>query len=248
MQPSFGRASVPPINRRDLEQGSRNQKGDPIKPLRRDERREERQLLLKESCSNGAILTVCTAMSAEARQSRPPKEFSLSGDRSVLLSLSCCLLRAHRVSAVQGALAYWLRLRCSKSLGSLRARPDLPDSAPELSIRQAGQHAFASSLPPRPSQCKRPESRISSKVFSPLAFSALIASLRFKGRSHTGCGSAAPSLCGSSSHIPNDRRSLTEPASRERSPSRAINFDACYLAGFADHARLATRKQQKKGK
>ena len=43
-------------------------------------------------------------------------------------------------------------------------------------------------------------------------------------------------------------RALTEPASRERSPSRAINFDACYLAGFADHARLATRKQQKKGK
>src|ERR1035438_6993154 len=28
--------------------------------------------------------------------------------------LSCCFLRAHRVSAVQGALAFWLRLRCSK--------------------------------------------------------------------------------------------------------------------------------------
>jgi len=30
--------------------------------------------------------------------------------------LSCCLFSAHRVSAVQGALAFWLRLRCSKSL------------------------------------------------------------------------------------------------------------------------------------
>ena len=49
----------------------------------------------------------------------------------------------------------------------------------------------------RSSQCKRAESRISSKIFSPAVFSATIASLRFKGRSHFGCGSAAPSLCGS---------------------------------------------------
>jgi hypothetical protein len=43
--------------------------------------------------------------------------------------------------------------------------------------------------PLRSSQCKRPESRNSSKIFSPAVFSALIASLRFKGRSHFGCGS-----------------------------------------------------------
>ena len=35
--------------------------------------------------------------------------------------LSCCLLRAHRVSAVQGALVFRLRLRCSKSLWFLGA-------------------------------------------------------------------------------------------------------------------------------
>jgi hypothetical protein len=33
-----------------------------------------------------------------------------------------------------------------------------------------------------------------SKIFSPVVFSALVASRRFKGRSHFGCGSAAPSL------------------------------------------------------
>jgi hypothetical protein len=37
--------------------------------------------------------------------------------------LSCCFLCALRVSAVQGALAFWLRLRCSKSLRLLCARP-----------------------------------------------------------------------------------------------------------------------------
>ena len=44
------------------------------------------------------------------------------------------------------------------------------------------------------SQCKRPESRISSNIFSTAVFSALIASLRFRGRLPFGCGSAAPSL------------------------------------------------------
>ena len=58
------------------------------------------------------------------------------------------------------------------------------------------------SLPPRvfslrASQCKGSESRNSSEIFSPAVFSALIASLRFKGRSRFGCGSVAPSLCGS---------------------------------------------------
>ena len=49
-------------------------------------------------------------------------------------------------------------------------------------------------LPLRRPQCKRAESPISSKILSPAVFSALIASLRFKGRSHFGAGSAAPSL------------------------------------------------------
>jgi hypothetical protein len=60
----------------------------------------------------------------------------------------------------------------------------------------------------RPLQCKRSESRISSKSFSPAVFSAFIASLRFKGRSHFGCGSAASSLCGPCVRVPTWQTSL----------------------------------------
>jgi len=52
----------------------------------------------------------------------------------------------------------------------------------------------------RSSQCKRKESRVSSKVFSLAVFSALIASLRFKGRSPFDCGTGAPGLCGLLGH------------------------------------------------
>ena len=45
--------------------------------------------------------------------------------------------------------------------------------------------------PLRSSQSKRKESLILSKMFSPAVFSALIASLRFKWRSHFVCGFAA---------------------------------------------------------
>ena len=70
------------------------------------------------------------------------------------------------------------------------------EGAPTNHLSVTDSQATETGLSRRPSQCKRPESRNSSKIFSPAVFSALIASLRFKGRSHFGCGSAAPSLCG----------------------------------------------------
>jgi hypothetical protein len=57
----------------------------------------------------------------------------------------------------------------------------------------------------RSSQCKRAESRISSKIFSPVVFSALVASLRFKGARIL---VAAPLLQVSAVHLRSLRRRL----------------------------------------